>query len=53
MTSLQYTTNDGVYTIEITQDIDTFQDTVDYLIKPCFIAAGYQPETLEEYFGNE
>lgn len=58
MSKLTYETDDGTYTVEVSDnksyiDTETFSGVIDYLIVPVFLAAGYHADTIKEYIDTD
>lgn len=58
MSKLTYTTDDGTYTVEVTDDksyidTETFGGVIDHLIVPVFLAAGYQVGTIKQFIDTD
>jgi len=53
MTKLTFETREGTYSIETKQDTVVFDQILEELIVPVFLAAGFAEKTVKEGLGYE
>lgn len=52
-TMLEYRTTDSACCIRLRDEVSTFEEFVDLLVRPLALAIGYQPETLDACIAPE
>jgi len=49
MTKITLETINGYFTVELSEDVVFLDDVMQDLVKPILLAAGYQPENINDY----
>lgn len=53
MTTLELTNADGSFCVSLQKDCATIEEIHEFLVVPVLLAAGYQPETIREFYDDE
>ena len=53
MTSITFENENGMYTISLIDNVVLLDDVMRDLIRPILLAAGYQPENINDYITDD